>query len=249
MPERKSPKLRTVQKVKPPYPLNEFPNDFGIKLGRAVTHLLSTRAKASLEGSDWEAIFAECIDADWKPSNVGLDDVVLGSCAWGAKTVQGKPITVTKVRLISGRNNPGYSFNRKGVSIDPDKVGCDVLEIWNERVASLYTKHKHLRTVVLVKGRGLTELAVFEFDTIRYNPDDYYWKRNKNKNLEGFRKSDDVHCFTWQPHGSQFTIIEDVPDTCLIVKLKAPPKLSREEVFKIIVYEDNWIQVSERNVR
>ena len=30
-----------------------------------------------------------CVGAEWKPSNVGLDDVVLDNCCWGAKTVFG----------------------------------------------------------------------------------------------------------------------------------------------------------------
>jgi hypothetical protein len=249
MPERKSPRLRTVEKVAPPYLLNEFPKDFGKKLGQAIIHLLATKPEATLEGSEWEAIFAECVGATWKPSNNGLDDVVLDQCAWGAKTVKGKPSTVVRVRLISGRNSPGYSFGEADVMRDPDKIGSDVLEIWNERVSSIRKKHKHLRTVVLIKGDGLTELAVFEFEAIRYDPELYKWIRNKDGNLEGRLKKTDVHYFTWQPHGSQFTIIEDVPDKCLVINLKAPPKLNREEVFKIIVYEDSWITVTERHVR
>jgi len=33
-----------------------------------------------------------------------------------------------------------------------------------------------------------------------------------NDNLEGYDRSGDAHVFTWQPHGSQFTIIENVPE-------------------------------------
>ena len=88
MPEKKFPRLRTVEKVKPPYPLNKFSSDFGFKLGREVVYLLAAKGKAVLEGPEWEEIFANCVGAKWKPSNVGLDDVVLGSCAWGAKTVK-----------------------------------------------------------------------------------------------------------------------------------------------------------------
>ena len=83
----KSPRLRTVDKVKPPYQLNQFPADFGQKLGKEIVYLLATKSTPSLEGSEWEQIFASCIGAEWKPSNVGLDDVILGVCAWGAKTM------------------------------------------------------------------------------------------------------------------------------------------------------------------
>jgi hypothetical protein len=75
-----SPKLRTVEKYQPPYPLNKFPEHFAVNLGREVIYLLASRGKdARLEGQDWEEIFARLIGAEWKPSNVGLDDIVLES--------------------------------------------------------------------------------------------------------------------------------------------------------------------------
>lgn len=102
----KSPKLRTVDKSLPPFSLNKF-SDFPYKLGKELVYLLASKGKPILEGPEWEAIFAHCIGADWKPSNVGLDDVVLGNTAWGAKTVKHKkPSSQKKVRLISGRNSP-----------------------------------------------------------------------------------------------------------------------------------------------
>ena len=70
------PRLRTVEKHEPPYRLNQFPTDFPLKLGRELVYHLVT-STPSLEGTTWEAIFARLIGADWKPSNVGLDDVVL----------------------------------------------------------------------------------------------------------------------------------------------------------------------------
>ncbi|MFN3491537.1 MAG: hypothetical protein ACK40V_04880 [Anaerolineales bacterium] len=42
---------------------------------------LSICLPPSLEGSDWEQIFASCISAQWESSNVGLDDVTFGVCA------------------------------------------------------------------------------------------------------------------------------------------------------------------------
>ncbi|MDE0472466.1 MAG: hypothetical protein OXH57_11045 [Ekhidna sp.] len=85
---KQPPRLRTVDKSSPPYPLNEFNTDFPYILGREIVYLLASKGKGVLEGSEWEEIFAYCIGADWGPSNVGLDDVVLGNTAWGAKTVK-----------------------------------------------------------------------------------------------------------------------------------------------------------------
>ena len=96
-----SPKLRTVEKYEAPYPLNEFPADFALKLGREIVYLLAVKETPCVEGRDWEEMFANIIDAEWKPSNVGLDDVVHGQTAWGAKTIKkNHPSTAKDIRLI-----------------------------------------------------------------------------------------------------------------------------------------------------
>lgn len=245
----KSPRLRTVDKIKPPYPLNEFPKEFGYNLGKEIVYLLATKGTPSLEGEEWEQIFAICVGAIWKPSNIGLDDVILDTCVWGAKTVKAtKPSTQKTVRLISGRNSPVYSYGEDLIANgDPDHLGGQILSIWNERVSAIRKKHKHVRTVVLIKSNNLDEVAVFEFDTVRYEPDLYYWEWNKNKNLEGFDKTTKSHQFTWQPHGSQFTIVEDVPDDCLIIKIKTPKKLDKETVLNGVGFNKEWIIISKKN--
>ena len=102
MENNKLPKLRTVSKSVSAFPLNEFPKDFPFLLGKELIYLLASKGKPELEGTVWESIFATCIGADWKPSNVGLDDVVLRNTAWGEKTVEAtKPSNQKQVRLIS----------------------------------------------------------------------------------------------------------------------------------------------------
>lgn len=238
------PKLRTVEKYEPLYPLNNFPKNFPLDLGKEIIYLLATRGTPRLEGSDWEEIFARIIKAEWKPSNVGLDDVVFEQIAWGAKTVKNnKPSKVVKIRLISGRNSPVYSFGDKEVSeCEPNELGEKVLTIWNERVAAVRKLFKHLRTVVLIKSDDLTELSVFEFETIMYNIKDYWWQWNERNNLEGFNNKEQ-HKFTWQPHGSQFTIIEDVPQKRLSIKIKKPPIIGKEDVLEKIKFDDSWIEI------
>lgn len=244
----KKPKLRTVEKSLPPYPLNEFPKDFPFILGKELVYLLASKGKAILEGSEFESIFATCIGAEWKPSNVGLDDIILGNTAWGAKTVKAvNPATQKRVRLISGRNSPIYSF---GETIDthhnPNAVGQSVLEIWNERVSAVREKFQNLRTVVLVKSGNLTEVVVFEFDTIRYDPELFVWEWNNNGNLRGIEKSTSEHRFTWQPHGSQFTIIEEIPEDSLLIRIKEPETLDKEDVLRALGFDKSWISVSKR---
>ncbi len=247
---KKSPRLRTVNKSLPPYPLNDFGSEFPYILGREIVYLLASKGKGVLEGSEWEEIFAHCIGADWKPSNVGLDDVVLGNTAWGAKTVKSSVKdfrTLSKVRLISGRNSPIYSYGGTiDTSADPNLIGGQVLEIWNERVTSIREKYKNLRTVVLVKSNDLCQVAVFEFDTIRYDPELFEFSWNKNGNLEGYIKGTDDKKFVWQPHGSQFTIIEKVPKSSLILKLKQPEVLDKNKILNAIGFDKSWVTVEKR---
>lgn len=240
-----NPKLRTVEKYKPPYPLNKFPKNFPFNLGRELVCFLASRGTPRLEGEDWEEIFARLVGAQWKPSNVGLDDVVLQQIAWGAKTVKNKkPSTVSKIRLISGRNSPIYSFGDREISdADPKELGDKILSIWNERVAGIRKLYKHVRTAVLIKSDNLLEAAVFEFETILYRVENYWWQWNERSNLEGFEKDSNQHIFTWQPHGSQFTIIEDVPDDRLAIRIKQPPILNRNEILKTIKFDESWIEI------
>jgi hypothetical protein len=250
MENNRFPKLRTVNKSVPPFPLNEFPKDFPFMLGKELIYLLATKGKPDLEGSEWESIFANCIGAEWKPSNVGLDDVILGNTAWGAKSIKvSKPSTQKRVRLISGRNSPNYSFGeRSDQKADPSLIGRLVLEIWNERVSAIREKFKHLRTVVLIKSIDLSEVVVFEFDTIRYDCELYEWKWNINNNLTGCHKKTGTHCFTWQPHGSQFTIIEEIPDKSLVINIKKPNPLDKNIVLQAMGFDNSWITVVKKSI-
>jgi hypothetical protein len=229
----------------PPFALNTFPKDFPFILGKEIVYLLASKGKAILEGTEWESIFATCIGADWKPSNVGLDDVILGNTAWGAKTVKAsKPSKQKVVRLISGRNSPVYSFGETiDIKADPNAVGKSVLEIWNERVSAIREKFQNLRTVVLVKSADLSEVVVFEFDTIRYDPELFIWEWNKNGNLIGFEKSKVEQRFTWQPHGSQFTIRENIPEKSLTIRIKQPDILNKEDVLNALGFDKSWISI------
>jgi len=243
--ENKTPKLRSVSKSKPPYKLNEFPNHFPYLIGEQLIYILATRGETDIEGKEWEQIFAYAIGAEWKPSNVGLDDIVLGNTAWGAKSVKHQnPVNQRRVRLISGRNDLQFSFGfiaQPGEK--PDETGELVLNIFNERVSKIREIVKNVRTVVLIRSYDLTEVAIFEFDTIRYDPELYFWKWNKSKNLEGYSKKDNSHKFTWQSGGTQFTIIEEVPDNLTIISIRKPDIIDKDFILSKIGFDKSWISV------
>jgi hypothetical protein len=238
------PRLRNVEKRKPLYALNNLPKSFAYALGKEVVYLIATRHTPRLEGSDWEEIFARTIGAAWEPSNIGLDDVVLGETAWGAKTIKNKdPFNVKIVRLISGRNSPVYSYGDTEVSKrDPQELGDKVLEIWNQRIIDVSNKYRDMRTIVLIKSDDLLKLSVFEFRASVFSIGDYRWKWNSRDNLEGYDLGD-KHVFTWQPHGSQFTIIKDVPADRLRIEIRQPPAVGKEELLERIGYDDSWIKI------
>ncbi len=215
-----------------------------MELAKEIVYLLATRAVPSLEGQDWEQIFARIVNARWKPTNVGLDDVVLEQTAWSAKTVKHKsPSTADKVRLISGRNSPSFSFGKDNIlSEKPSILGEMVLAIWNERVSAVRCNYNHLRTVVLVKSDDLLELSLFEYNTVMYQHEKYDWEWNAKGNLEG-HDQDGQKKFTWQPSGSQFTITESIPNDRLAIVVKQPPTVSKEAVLNGVGFDNSWYEV------
>lgn len=242
--ERKLPKLRTVNKSIPPFLLNNFPSKFLINVGEQLIYTLATRGATDIEGKEWEQIFAKSIEAKWKPSNVGLDDIVLGNTAWGAKSIKNKrPSQVSKIRLISGRNDliNSYDYNVQPGNL-PDEHGELVLNIWNARVSSIRELYDNLRTVILIRSYDLIESVIFEFETIRYDPELFYWKW-KGKNLYGYQKRDDKQKFTWQSGGQQFTIFESVPTNHFLIKIKKPDLLPKEFILDEIGFDNSWITV------
>lgn len=97
-----------------------------------------------------------------------------------------------------------------------------------------------------MKSNDLSQVAVFEFDTIRYDTELFEFSWNKNGNLEGYIKGTDDKQFVWQPHGSQFTIIEKVPKSSLILKLKQPEALDKNKILDAIGFDKSWVTVEKR---
>lgn len=247
MAKRHHPRLRTANKISAPYQLNQFPSSFPISIAKEIVYLLATKGLPVIEGQEWERIFADCIGANWEPSNVGLDDVVLGNTAWGAKTVKSTVSDfrkLTKIRLISGRNSLVFSYGDTiDVNHDPNEVGSKVLEIWNDRVISVRERFENLRTVVLVKSNDLGQVAIFEFDTILYRPELFTFEWNSNNNLEGFEKNTRNKVFTWQPHGSQFTIHKQVPEQKLVLRIRKPAILDKNTVLDALDFDSTWVEI------
>ena len=71
----------------------------------------------------------------------------------------------------------------------------------------------------------------------------YRWEENNNGNLIGIDLETGDIRFTWQPHGSQFTIHTRVPKNAVKFIIKQPPILDVEETLRQIHYNDNWVEI------
>ena len=245
-----TPKLRQASKSQQLYKINEFPKGFAHTVAKEIFLIKATSLfssdKVDVQGDVWEQIFANAIGANRDSAiALGLDDIqdAETSTAWGAKTVKwGKRSDISpailsgnaKVNLISGRNSPEYSFNRSvdPSRDDPSEIAEFVLAIWNQRVSEVRTKFKNIRTVVMVKCASLKRVIIFEKETEFFQFQDYTWAWNSNKNLIG--SFDDVIKFTWQPHGSQFTVKNVIiPQEAIIIDIAEPSEFPREELLAL----------------
>ena len=118
-----------------------------------------------------------------------------------------------------------------------------MLNIWNERVNIAQDYYNPLRTSILVRSEDLLTFSLFEEENHRFVASNYRWEENKNGNLEGFSIESGEKCFTWQPHGSQFTIHTQFPANVVKFKIKQPPKLDVEETLRQINFSDDWVEI------
>lgn len=89
------------------------------------------------------------------------------------------------------------------------------------------------------------EFTLYEHELKQYNTNDYVWIENRNGNLEDNLIQTGNHHFTWQPHGSQFTIICDISVSALRFKIKKPTVLNFDDTLKQVGFQENWATIVE----
>lgn len=238
------PKLRDGHKLHKNelYPLGKISDEVVRKIGSEIVYLLYT-GRTDMTGDDWANIFAKSIGADSLCSPLGIADVVKGSNAWSMKTVKGNPESAKTVRLISGRCSPDFSYGIENPHDDIQKTGDAVLAIFNGRVQISYKEHNPVRTCVLLRNSTLTDFLLFETELNQFDLSKYMWKENNSGNFEGKNIDTDKHCFTWQPHGSQFTIVEEIPNNAIRFKIKKPAVLKVEDALKMLKFDESWVTI------
>lgn len=235
------PRLRDGYRKKEPYPLNQIPKSTVERICRYFVYFLATGRK-NLSGNDWSSIFADVIQGNDFASPLGVADVVWEDCCWSQKTIQSKkPHETNLVRLIVGRNSPTYSFDIDDPKANVQQTGNAVLSIYNHRIDQARSKYGDTRLGVLIRNMDALEYSYFERTLTPFSVNDFEWRLNQRQNLEGY--SDDQHRFTWQPHGSQFTMLEPVPASATRFRLsKRPPSLSMESVLTDVDYHRDWVK-------
>lgn len=239
------PRLRDSRNLKTRelYPIGEIPESIIRKIGGYFVYLLYV-GRTDITGADWGDAFAKAIDGAHLDSPIGIADVVLDKMAWSMKTVKnGNPFVCRTVRLISGRCSPDYSYGIGNPHEDIEKTGRAVLGIWNERVNIAHDNYSTLRTSILIRSNDLLSFRLFETENHRYVTTNYYWEVNANGNLIGKDRLTHTTCFTWQPHGSQFTIHEPVPPNAVKFTIKRPPVITPAKILDSLGFDESWVEI------
>ena len=241
----KRPKLRDSSHLltEEPYIINELPENIIIKIAGYFVYLLYIGRK-DIAGSDWGGAFSAAIGGRHLDSPIGIADVVYGKMAWSMKTVKhNNPFCCKNIRLISGRCSPDYSY---GITDPPQPIhdtARAVLGICNERIKNAQDNYNPVRTSILIRSSDLLSYCLFEEDCHRFRTNDYVWEVNSNGNLVGRNIETGRICFTWQPHGSQFTIHTQVPETAVKFRIKQPPILTCNTILETLKFDKSWVEI------
>lgn len=226
------------------WPLGSIPHKVIINIGKQLVHRMAI-GHADITGDDFGTIFSEAIEGTHFSSPLGVADVVLDGNAWSVKTVKAAtPFTQKIVRLISGRNSPDYSLGIENVHTDVSSTGKAVLAIWNNRINESLGQYDDLRVAILIRNFETKEFVLFEEIAHRYAADDFKWEKNGKGNFEGYNKTTGEHSFTWQPHGSQFTIKRHVPGSAIKFIINHNVRMiEAEHVLRLARFNENWVEI------
>ncbi len=241
-----NPRLRgSGRRSRGPHPLGELPEHVLTSLGQQLVYWLAIGQK-DLPGNSFGPMFARAVDGQILSGSTGIADIAQGQCAWSVKTVKySRPFTTRKIRIISGRNSPRYSFDLENPYADLAATGRAVLEIWNARVSEARALYPDLRGVVLIRNMEHREFLLFEREIHMYTPRNFKWTLNPTRNFIGTEKATGNHKFTWQSHGSQFTVHWDVPVAARQLTIVPEiPQIEPQAVLERIGFTEDWLKTS-----
>ena len=214
-------------------------DDFAGCLAKEFVLRLLDKFSVKISEHEWASVFARCIGADWSSSECRWSVTRKDGIAWCAKIITNcLPHKVKHVVLEFNGFDVGNVHTE-----EPNQLGEMILGVWNARIAEVRKQFATTRTVVLIKGDDLSTVSVFEEEALRFLSEEYEWDWNQKDDLEGYVKETGVKRFTWQPHGSRFSITTNVPDNCLKIRICRPPLLDRDEVLTQLKFDPSWIEI------
>jgi len=224
--------------------LGQIPNEVLIEISKQVVHRMAI-GMSDITGDDFGTIFANSVQGDHRSSPIGVADVGWNGCGWSVKTVKSsKPFEQKRVRLISGRNSPDYSHQIADPHADIQATGRAVLSIWNARINEALNEFDELRIVTFIRNIDIREFVIFEEEAQRFIPDDYEWGHTKQGNSRGVEKLTGAHRFTWQFHGSQFTVLREVPVSSRRFAITPHvPIVAVSAVLDAVRFEKDWVDI------
>lgn len=236
-------KTRSGYEKREPYQLNQFPESVIQKLGKGLVYHMAT-SSANISGDAFCRMFADAISGEALGRSLGVVDARWEGCGWSVKTVKHEnPYGVKLARLISGRNNPNYSAGISDPLVDIQATGRVVLEIYNSRINEAREEYGDLRFLVFIRNLTKREFVIFERAIEPLVVNNYTWHKNKRGNLEGYQGEE--HFFTWQPHGSQFTIKEKVPQAATRFRInQRPHQLPMDRVLELVGFNPQWVEIN-----
>ncbi len=228
-----------------PYPLGQITDQVLTRIAQQVVHRLAI-GMSDITGEDFGTIFAQSVDGDHRSSPLGIADVGWDGCGWSVKTIKEKyPFKKERVRLISGRNSPDYSYGIEDPHADIQATGRAVLSIWNGRVDEAYGEFDELRIVTFIRNIDTREFVIFEEEAHRFVPADFYWRYSKRGPLYGYEKSTGIHRFTWQFSGGQFSIHREVPASSrqFAITPHIPIFALISDVLDAVRFREDWVDI------
>ena len=118
--------------------------------------------------------------------------------------------------------------------------------IWNQRVNESLDGHDELRLTVPVRQMEAQRFLLFEDEISRFPADNCRRQVNDRGNLQGVETATGRHCFTWQPHGSQLTVIRQVPGAAVRFTInRAVPQVSPEHVMRLVRYNSDRSEIGQ----
>jgi len=227
-----------------PYPLGQFPDNLLYDIARQLVHRLAI-GLGDITGDDFGTIFATAIGGIHRGRPLGIADVELDGCAWSVKTVKASvPFTLPVARLISGRNSPDYSLGISDPRANAENTGRAVLAVWNARVNEAMDQYDDLRIVIMARNMETREFLIFEEEAQRFTTTAFSWSFNQRGNLEGHNRTTGAHEFTWQPHGSQFTVLRHVPASARRFRISPNvPMVQPDTILAAIRFRPDWITI------